>query len=292
MSGPSRTAVLDGPVHYHDHGGEGVPLVLVHGLGGSVTNWHLVAPALAERFRVFAIDLVGFGATEPLHRSTTVTANAEVLNDFVEHVIGESAVLIGNSMGGLVAQLAAAGGPQWCRALVLVAPAVPAVSPASFSPDTLLRIVLPAIPGIGPNRLRAFWNDTPIDEQLEEGWRILTYDPTRVHPEYRELARATVERRASTTWAADAFSEASRSIGALLTRRSRHRKMIHRIVAPTLLVQGDADRVVIPEAALRLIDERPDWDLALLDDVGHVPMIEVPERFLDVVVPWLEKTVG
>lgn len=287
MTSPSRTAALNGPVHYHDHGGDGPPLLLIHGLGGSVHNWHLVQERLAEDHRVFAIDLVGFGRTEPGPRSATVEANAAVVHRFIEDVIGEPAVLIGNSMGGLVAKVAAAERPELVAGLVLVAPAVPAVSLDSFNLGVLRRIVMPTLPRLGPASLRRYWRETPADEQLEEGWALLTVDPDRVDPEYEELAREVIERRRSTEWAADAFSEAARSIGLLLANRPKHTRIVHRIAAPTLLVQGDQDRVVDPKAALRLVDERPDWDVVVLDDVGHVPMIETPERFLEAVLPWL-----
>lgn len=284
---PSRTAPIDGPVHYHDHGGEGPPILLIHGLGGSVLNWHLIKDDLGENHRVYAIDLVGFGRTEPGPRSASVDANATLVNRFIEEVIGEPSIIMGNSMGGLVAKVAAAERPDLCAGLVLVAPAVPAVSKESFSPSTLRRIVAPAIPGVGASLLRKYWTETPVEQQLEEGWELLASDPSRVDPDYLELSREVMERRQETEWAPDAFSEAARSIGLLLARRGKHRKIVHRIAAPTLLIQGDEDRIVIPEAALRLIEERPDWDVVVLEDVGHVPMIETPERFLEALLPWL-----
>jgi pimeloyl-ACP methyl ester carboxylesterase len=57
----SVTVDLDGPYHYADYGGDGPPMVLLHGIGGSHINWMLVAPKLAERFHVYALDLIGFG---------------------------------------------------------------------------------------------------------------------------------------------------------------------------------------------------------------------------------------
>ncbi|MGI9609095.1 MAG: alpha/beta fold hydrolase, partial [Acidimicrobiia bacterium] len=65
---------LDGPVHYADYGGDGSPMVLVHGLGGSHLNWLHVAHRLAERHRVVAVDLAGFGLTPPAGRKATVQA--------------------------------------------------------------------------------------------------------------------------------------------------------------------------------------------------------------------------
>ena len=69
---PGRSATVDlgGPVHYVDFGGpaDGPVLVLVHGLGGSHLNWDLFAPLVREHARVLALDLPGFGRSEPAGR--------------------------------------------------------------------------------------------------------------------------------------------------------------------------------------------------------------------------------
>ena len=102
--GTSRTIGLDGPVHYVDYGGdrEGPTLVLVHGLGGSHLNWDLLAPLLTPHARVLALDLPGFGRSEPGSRLASVQANVDVLERFLTEVAGGPAVLIGNSMGGMI----------------------------------------------------------------------------------------------------------------------------------------------------------------------------------------------
>src|SRR5260370_3712019 len=99
----SRFADIDGPVHYADWGGDGPPMVLVHGLGGSHLNWMALAPLLRDRHRVLAPDLPGFGLSPPQGRSVTVEANARVLDRFIAEVAGRPAVVSGNSMSGLTA---------------------------------------------------------------------------------------------------------------------------------------------------------------------------------------------
>jgi pimeloyl-ACP methyl ester carboxylesterase len=95
-----RIVDLDGPVHYADFGGTGRPIVLVHGLGGSHVNWLGVAPQLAAHGHVLAIDLAGHGRTPSLGRTARVDDNRRLLGRFLETVVGEPAVLVGNSMGG------------------------------------------------------------------------------------------------------------------------------------------------------------------------------------------------
>ncbi len=115
---------LGGEVHWIDFGAPSgrpaPPMVLVHGLGGSHLNWVQVAPALAAERRVLAVDLAGFGLTPAAGRSATVHANADLLYRFVRDVAGSPAVLVGNSMGGLISILLAQARPDTVAGLVLV----------------------------------------------------------------------------------------------------------------------------------------------------------------------------
>src|SRR5688572_33456656 len=88
MYGQSRTVDLDGSVHYVDFGGpDGAPtVVLVHGLGGRRLNWELIAPLLRPHARVLAVDLPGFGRSEPGDRRTKVQDNVQVLDRFLRRV--------------------------------------------------------------------------------------------------------------------------------------------------------------------------------------------------------------
>src|SRR3954466_9259992 len=116
--GTSATLDWDGPVHYVDFGGnpEGPVLVLVHGLGGSHLNWDLLAPLLTPHGRVLALDLPGFGRSEPGGRRATVEANVAVLRRFLAEVAGGPVVLVGNSMGGMISIFTAAEAPEAVRA--------------------------------------------------------------------------------------------------------------------------------------------------------------------------------
>src|SRR5207247_1908767 len=131
----ARTIDLDGPVHYADFGGTGPTLVLVHGLGGSHVNWLAVAPVLARRARVLAVDLAGFGRTPLGERSADVHTNRVLLDRFLDAVAAGPAVLVGNSMGGLVALMEAALAPERVAGLVLVAPAQPRLRAGGPLPD-------------------------------------------------------------------------------------------------------------------------------------------------------------
>ena len=122
----SLTVDIDGPVHYADHGGSGLPLLLIHGLAGSYLNWMSVADRLAINHRVRALDLRGFGLT-PLGRgqNSSLEANQALIEGFLEKVVGGPAILLGNSMGGRLSLQVAASRPDLVSRLVLVDPAAP-----------------------------------------------------------------------------------------------------------------------------------------------------------------------
>src|SRR5690242_15670861 len=94
----TRTVDVDGPVRIAEWGDDGAPpLVLVHGLGGSLLDWLSVAPALARVHRVVALDLPGFGLSPRAGRSSAVSANARVLTRAITALGLAPATLVGNS---------------------------------------------------------------------------------------------------------------------------------------------------------------------------------------------------
>src|ERR1700736_6517844 len=111
---------LDGPYHYVDFGGDGPTLVLVHGIGGSHLNWISVAPKLAERFHVVAVDLVGFGLTPLAGRAAHLPSQQRYLDRFIRANTSGLVTLIGHSMGGLLVMLQAARSAQSVERMVLI----------------------------------------------------------------------------------------------------------------------------------------------------------------------------
>src|SRR5260370_21073177 len=173
---------LDGPVHYRDFGGQGKPLLMVHRLGGNALNWMAVRPALAERYHAVAIDLAGFGQTPLYHRSATVGANTELVNAFIDKVINQPVVLMGNSMGGHIAVLEAADHPHRGTQCILVDPAIPIPLAHTPTPDPAMLGVAAAvsIPGLADaifeRRLRDMGAETLVQRSLE----LVSADPSRV----------------------------------------------------------------------------------------------------------------
>jgi pimeloyl-ACP methyl ester carboxylesterase len=279
---------LNGPVHYADYGGFGPPMVLVHGLGGSHLNWLHVANRLAQRHRVMAVDLAGFGLTPPAGRKATVRANQRLLDDFIGAVSPDEPVtLIGNSMGGLISILQAAAHSGSVRALVLVNPALPMADAGAVNLFTMQRLFVPLIPGVGEAALSRYYARVSPEQQLQETLAAVTANPANLPTSGRELNLEMIRLRKEMDWAVPSFLQASRSIARVLVRRSQFRAILGDIQCPVMLIHGEEDRIVSPASAEWAIQLRPDWRLELLAGIGHVPQLEAPELFGDLVEDFL-----
>ena len=282
-----RTVDLDGPVHYIDFGGVGTPLVMVHGLGGNAMNWMAVGPELAKTHHAVALDLAGFGRTPLFRRSAAVGANAALVHRFIEEVIGEPVVLMGNSMGGHIAILEAADHPRWVSALVLVDPAIPGVHVRRPAPAMLGVMAALTIPGLAEIVLDRRVRMLGPERLVQETMALVVADQSRVDPALLDAhVQLTRERGNLGRQNSRAFMQATRSLG-LRMADPRFWTRVKKISAPTLVVQGDLDRLIPLAAARDLLRRRPDWTLEVIEGVGHVPMMETPDLFVRVVNRWL-----
>ena len=281
-----RVADLDGPVHYIDFGGAGTPLVMVHGLGGNALNWLAVGPQLAEHYHPLAVDLAGFGQTPLFGRSATVGAHAQLLHNFITKVVGEPAMVMGNSMGGHVSILEAAEHPEWVTSLVLVDPAIPGPHVRRPEPRMLGAIAALSVPGLAQSLLDRELRSLGPEALVRRALELVCADPSRVDPEIVEAhVQLTREREHLGRQNMRAFIQATRSIGFRMAD-PRFWSRVAAVKAPTLIIHGSLDRVIPVAAARELHRNRPDWDLKIIDGAGHVPMLETPELFMDAFDAW------
>jgi pimeloyl-ACP methyl ester carboxylesterase len=287
---PRETTLdLDIPLHYLEWEGRGdATFVLVHGLGGSALNWKLAAPLLSDRGRVLAPDLAGHGRTRRETRASSIEANRELLDDFLEATTDGPVVLAGNSMGGVISLLEAAEAPDRVEALVLVDAALPSIGEAD--PLVAQTFAAYATPGLGEQLVRTFRETVGPEGMVDYVFQMCCVDATRIP---RELVQEHVDQLSEhLDDERDAgFLESARTMVGLLADPDRFRASIEAVKAPTLVMSGDSDRLVPLEATRALVSLRPDWTLEVLDGIGHIPMMEDPERFARVTGAWLD-TIG
>lgn len=285
----SQWVDLGGPVHYVDYGGpaDGPLLVCVHGLGGSHVNWAAVGPSLSRTCRVLALDLAGFGRTRSHGRSTSVTDNQRLLGRFLAEVCREPAILVGNSMGGLIAVLQTSAHPDSVAGLVLIDPALPVGLTSRPDPLVAAMFGLYAIPAVGRSIVARRRSSGSAESVALAVLRLCCVDPSRV-------PRAVVEQHLELARQRQSYEDvdaelivAARSLVWVLARRRQHAAMLKSITVPVLLMHGDQDRLVPIASARVAAAANPTWRFVVAHGVGHVPQLEVPDWTVDQILDWL-----
>jgi pimeloyl-ACP methyl ester carboxylesterase len=276
---------VDGPVHVEQFG-SGPPLVLVHGLGSSHVHWLGVAPALARSHRVHIPDLPGFGLTPLGGRNPELVPSSRLLAAYLGRFRGQ-AVVIGHSMGALLALLVAARErPDVVSRLVLVSPPAPRPLRTPLEPELFLLFSAYAWPGLG-EITRDLWVRFKGPDGLTRSiLDVCCSNPDAVPPEVVEAARRLARRRSHQD-EVHAFLTAYRSTWTYLLNGSRFDTLLRAVRAPTLVLRGEHDRLVPPIVSDRLARVRPDWTHLDFPGSGHMPQLDAPDRFAAAVTGWL-----
>ena len=289
----SFTVDIGGPLFVADYGGSGRTMLLVHGLGGSHLNWMSVADALARDHRVLAPDLPGFGRSASAGRSASIGANVRVLEHLIERVAEGPAVLVGNSMGGLLSLGVAAGRSDLLAGHVLVDPALPAPrgEVLRFDPVSLRFLAAFLVPRLGAYYMDRVGTKVGAEGMVRQTLERCAVDPARVDPAMvAAMVALETERMRQPDWHSPVI-EASRSIVQTLFISGHVERWIRGVTAPTMLIHGRQDRLVKVRAARAAADLRPDWEYVELEDSGHIPQMETPVEFLAALQDWLGRAV-
>jgi pimeloyl-ACP methyl ester carboxylesterase len=242
--------------------GDGPPVVFIHGLAGCWQNWLENLPAVAEHRRVVALDLPGFGDSEMPSGDISITNYAACVEELCQRLELEAVAVVGNSMGGFTAAEMAIRHPDRVERLVLVDAAGISISDLRRQPImTLVRLA--AAQAGSPARERAVL--------LRPRLRHLAFRAVMRHPTRLPLDLVAAQ---GTGAAKPGFQLA---LKALVTYDFRDR--LPEIGCPTLIVHGREDGLVpvadADEFNRLILDSR----LLLLDETGHVPMMERPQTF-------------
>jgi pimeloyl-ACP methyl ester carboxylesterase len=292
----SRFVDVDGPAHFLDMGGpaDGPLIVGLHGLGGSHLNWTAVGPELSGHARVVALDLVGHGLTPTGSRTADLEGHRRLVSGFLRAFGAEStsapgarpAILMGNSMGGLVAALQAGEEPDTVAGLVLVDPALPTSRLGLVHPRVVANFLLCALPAVGEQYLTQRRRRTTAEQTVRRVLGVCCVDPSRV-PEHVVEAHIELSGRMDRVRADAAYLRSARSLSLLMALPAGPLARLAGVAQPTLLLQGARDVLVPLASARRMSAAHPDWRLEIAPDVGHAPMLEAPAWTSRMIRRWL-----
>jgi len=254
--------------NYHDSGGAGAPVLLIHGSGPGVSawaNWRLVMPALAQQARVIAPDMVGFGYTE---RPQGFVYNMDA---WVRQAVGlldalgiERTDLVGNSFGGGLSLALAIAHPERVRRLVLMGSA---------------GVSFPLTEG-----LDAVWGYTPSVENMRAIMDYFAFDQGLMSDDLARLRfEASIRPGFQESFAAMFPAPRQRWIEALASAEADIRALPHQ----ALVIHGREDRVIPLSTSLTLSSWIQRSQLHVYGQCGHWTQIEHAARFARLVGDFL-----
>ena len=260
--------------------GSGPAIVLVHGITSTSATWEQVMPYLATRFTVIAPDLIGHGQSAKPRGDYSLGAYASGVRDLMVTLGHESATFVGHSLGGGVVMQLAYQFPERCERLVLVDSGglgreVNFLLRAATLP--LSELVLPLLAS------------TRVLATGRSVGRLFGRFGMRAGTDMAELARGHAslgdpEARA-------AFVHTLRTIVDPLGQRVNATDRLYLAEnIPFLLVWGGRDPIIPVEHGLSAHELVPSSRLELFEGAGHFPHLEQPQRFVDVLLDFIEST--
>jgi pimeloyl-ACP methyl ester carboxylesterase len=275
-------------IHAVDSGGPGTPFLLIHGLGGNHANWVEVFEPLAERGRVIAVDLPGYGFSPPIE-SHELEHLRDVLIELLE-TLDRPAHLVGNSMGGLLAEMVTSERRDLVDELVLLAPASPVASLRHRPKNAVAaRLAAQSVPGLGNLVVGAYRRMLTPQQRATMLLDTVAADASKLPERVVTTSVAMAARRDALPWGTRSLVESTVSIRRMFVPPNRFNRLIASIDAQALVLSGGHDIVVAPEAIDSLQTLRPDWTFHRKSDVGHVPQMEAADWVVAEIDGWLSR---
>lgn len=261
MSDLKFTRVNNIRVRYLERNEGGIPLLLLHGLGGSIESWTNNVSFLSTKFRVIALDLPGFGLSDKPKLSYSINFYVSFIEAFIKRIKISNLFLVGSSLGGHVAVEFTLRNRKIVDKLVLISPA--GSLPKSFK---------------GTKELKRYIRIVNAKSARDVSRILTSIDNSMVNSSYADA----IYKRLSLPGAKEAFISALKGSA----NAPRYNNKLERIEADTLLIWGKEDRM-IPLRFIRPFMEKGKSRIIILEKCGHRPHVENPKLFNKVVKDFL-----
>jgi pimeloyl-ACP methyl ester carboxylesterase len=237
--------------------GEGSPVVLVNGLGGTSENWgEMIQQLKSKGFKVYALDMLGFGRSDKPDVDYAISLQADILKQFLDSQKLEQPDLVGWSMGGWIAMKYAAANPQRVHRLVLLDSGGLIYDPVN-------------VPALRPKNV----------EQLAHMMAILNPDPRPI-PAF--IAKDVLRVRAEGDWVID------RTIKSMFTGKDVMDNHLQELTMPVLIIWGKQDLIIPLELADKLHRGIPQSRLDVVDGCGHLAPVACANEVLPTMENFLQ----
>ncbi|MCW6053535.1 alpha/beta fold hydrolase [Lyngbya sp. CCAP 1446/10] len=263
------------------------PIILLHGFGASIGHWRQNLTQLAENHTVYALDLLGFGASQKAPVNYDVSLWVDQVYDFWLTFIKEPVVLAGNSIGSLICLAAAAAHPDMVAGTVMISLPDPSVR-AEAVPGWLL----PAIEAVeswfvSPLILRPLFALVRKPAVVRRWVGFAYANPEAITDELVEILAGPAGDRG----AARAFCAVFKAVGSAQVGPGV-KTILRNSTIPMLLIWGKQDRMIPPRFARphQFVECNPQYvELVELDNAGHCPQDECPEQVNQAILNWMSR---
>ncbi|MBD2455459.1 alpha/beta fold hydrolase [Nostoc sp. FACHB-87] len=275
------------PICYQTQGTTGPAVILVHGFGASGWHWRKNIPVLAQTCRVYAIDLLGFGASAKPQPGETIAYTLEMwgqqVADFCREVVGEPAFLVGNSIGCIVAMQAAVSSPDIALGVALINCSLRLLHDRK-------RATLPWTRRVGAPILQRVLSIKPIGQFFFNQ----VAKPKTVR---KILLQAYINAETVTDELVDILTAPAKDPGAVavflaFTSYSTGplpEDLLPLLTCPTIILWGTADPWEPVNLGRDLANYPSVEKFIPLEGVGHCPQDEAPELVNPILQNWIEE---
>ncbi|MEM9246640.1 MAG: alpha/beta fold hydrolase, partial [Cyanobacteria bacterium P01_F01_bin.153] len=268
------------------------PIVAVHGFGASIGHWRGNFDVWARSGAVFAIDLVGFGGSDKPPTDYSGTLWVSQVTAFLDEVVGEAAILVGNSIGSAIAMTVADQSRREeniSRVAAVIALSLPdTAARADMIPAPLLPVVSFMERVVAnPPLLKAifYWVRRP---SVIRKWVGIAYpDKTAIDDDLVEILSAPPQEPGT----AEAFVRILRGMSSP-TFTPPMKPVLAASTVPVLVLWGSNDAMIPPSLAKGFEGLNPLVKVRSLDGLGHCPHDEAPNIINPMVLNWIAETIS
>lgn len=258
-------------IHYTDEG-SGMPLIFIHGYGGSHRNFEAITQILKNNFRIIRIDLPGFGLSD-MPQVKTDESVIGVYRDYLGFILDslslDSVYVAGNSLGGWMALEAAVLRPEKVKKLILMCSAGYEIEKVQEQAAAIMQSKFVKL---------LFLKGMP-EYFTNQGATKCFYDKEKINPEEVKINN-------------ELWNRAGNLSAAMLLVSSGEKPdttLIPKVACPTLIISGKEDRIVPFEHGKRFQRDIANSKLLIYDACGHIPMVEKPQQTADDILQFLNE---
>ncbi|MCB0510106.1 MAG: alpha/beta hydrolase [Bacteroidetes bacterium] len=246
-------------VHILEQGGGEVTVVLIHGLGGALHEFNPLAEILAKKYHVVSFDLPGFGLSDaPIYSADLQEVYRDFMSFVLENYSKDSAYVIGNSMGGMIAWNTALLHPDKVKKLVLLAPA--GYDMVEIAEKNAEWINQPQIKFLLAKGAAPFIAKSNVE--------MCFYKDENINPELFDRKYGMMNKEGNLDYLRQLASY----------KEFMDTSLIKEIQSPTLLIWGTEDEIIPYSHAERFARDLPNNVFLTYENCGHVPMLEELEK--------------